>query len=1039
MKDPLDGKIRKSIDADVLWAKISPLMAGLEPKPAQRRIMTFMHNNRGLLVWHGTGTGKTLASLICAVDFLRRRKRNQVIVICEPSTINSVWKRSIHTFIRCATQDPCPETIDIINRISIMTIDAFQKYTDIIEFVRQEHRHTMLIVDEAHQYKGETRKAIPKTATSKPSTRLVTIHPDVSPGFKLGKTNAIRKACINIVSKVLFLTATPIVNDLQDLKNIFQNIVIVYDPKEEYLDKHDEPHIDLDASNMKETVVSLSNMYDFASDIKNPEEWPDYEIIYGYLYGGTKEYMDTASKFIDLKKNVAQNAIRGMSAFTAPKDFTKPAKERKTSMSTLLTELKTADPSLQLDKFIGLARSKKVYISSKIEFLLGFIKASKFETFKKDSKEEHALVSTEKTNTACPADLDKKTTAIFMDLGVDKISALLPILLEKRYPSLKGRIYIIRGGMSNKSRGIQLEKFNKPRVKGEAGRVMILSKAGNTGLELKAVDYVFVLDGSWTEALFLQIIGRSIRTNSHVGQKICDKEADCANYESLTYCNPALKRCAVKDPLVKVFVLIAENDDENIKILRFADMPEKLTRERKSTLMLEVARLAKDNMRKQEFTATLSATVGASPILPPEFRQWINETFGIKDTTLDIYQAGSIYLTKNVTMIIPITANGIIHHVYNHEKAHLIEKVINMLDETFKHDKKEANKFRFIHITRNEAKKVTVASHPDIDSHPLRQDDCICVYIEVAQSDGFGHFGAFFYDGTSLSFYDSMLTGNTGPYVDEFVRILKGTIKFFQKIQDVNVDYKDNYYSMEDTGGQNNVFNSRLARVQASNRWFLKSLLLGTDAQNQYCYMWAIMYLICKTLHYCKSGVYDDWIQVIGYATNKKIIPLVIVKIFVMMTSSLNQFREFGPLWKNQFVSKWYPCFTSNSTDYDMTLKPANSDFNIYKIKLKTKYLKKTSLTTCWKLFVNLIKENDIEYTTVTPPDQDRYQHALVNVVDTKLRALPPPRSETRHSTGANVWSDRYLDSKGKLSDIVATYLKSDVSITLADVEATLP
>jgi len=452
--------------------------------------------------------------------------------------------------------------------------------------------------------------------------------------------------------------------------------------------------------------------------------------------------------------------------------------------------------------------------------------------------------------------------------------------------------------------------------------------------------------------------------------------------------------------------------------------------------MLQVAKLARDNMRKEEFTATLSPTAGASPVLPPEFRKWINETFGIQNTTLDIYQAATIYLTQSVAMAIPITANGIVNHVYNQEKSHLIEKVINMLQETFNRER-QTERFRFIHITRDQARSVSVASYPDLRLDPLRDDDCICVYMEIEQSDGFGHFGAFFYDGSSLSFFDSMLTGKTGPYLDEFVRILKTNIRFFQKTKDVIVDYKDEYYSMEDTGGQNDVFNSRLKGKKATNRWFLESLLLGTDAQNQYCYMWAVMYLICKTLHYCKG--YEDWIQLIGHATDKKIIPLVIVKIFVMMTSSLNQFREFGPLWKNRFVSRWYPCFTSNSTDYDETIDPANTGFKIYRINLNKKYMNKTSLTPCWESFVHLIKNGHIEYTDASIPATDKYQNALIGVVNTTLRSLPPPRLTTRYSTAGNIWSDAYLARTGKLADIVNTYLKNSISITLADVEAALP
>lgn len=1024
MNDPIGHLVQKSIDPSVLWPRISPLMAGLTPKTAQQRILCFMHKNKGLLVWHGTGTGKTLAALICAVDFLRRRKRNQVIIICEPSTIDSVWKQSIHKYIRCAGSDPqcVAEVTDIISRIFIMTIDAFQKYTDLLTFIQQENRYMMLIVDEAHQYRGAPVKMVKKTTTTKKKT-LVTVPTDLDVDLRIGKSYAIRKACINTVAKVIFLTATPIVNSLNDFRNIFQNILIVYEPKDEYNVQPDKPDITLDPSRLEETMRAFSNMYDFASDIKKPHEWPNFEINYEYLPAGANQFITTASTLLKNRRSVAMNAARSVSVITVPKDRTKSAADIKKEEKALIQELRThARTTKDLDPFLDFAKTKDIIGSSKIDFLLGKVQATRCETWNDLS----ANPSTARAGTtSAPTNLGDRITAIFIDLGVDIISSFLPLVLEKKYPQLHGRIYTIIGKTSRKSRIEQLSAFNEPRRKGEPGKVIILSKAGNTGLELKGVDYVFIMDGSWTQAEFLQILGRQIRTNSHVHIKSsCVDDRDCGAYESYISCNPD-HSCAIPNPVVQIYVLLLKDEPNTI---RFADIRESFIRGQKATLMIEAAELAQKHRRRQSFTINLSPHYVSPATYPPEFREWINATFGIKNNMLDIYQASSIYLTQSVSMIFPIKANEYINHMYNQVRAGLVERIMNTLYDTVKRQR-PGTVFRYVHLLQDKHKKVSITAFPDLQTQPLHDTDCVCIYVETAQIDGFGHFGAFFYDGNNLSFYDSMLRrGKTSGYLGTFTDMLAKALPFFRpRLQNLIVDFDDTFYSMEDTGGQNDVFNSGLAAVTATTRWFLESLLLGPDAQNQYCYMWAIMYLVCKVLHFCDDTKYMDWLTLCEKITTHEIIPLVVVKLFILLSSGTNLFKSFQPLWKNEFISTWYPCFTSNSKQYRSTLDPANQEFSIYKIHLTRSQLKNSSVVDSWRRFLHMIENNTIVYKDIDHRHApDRYETAILTVVGHKLI---PPRSTRRK----DIWSPQELDTitTGNLDQIVDTYLKKNSSLSI--------
>lgn len=965
LTDPIASVLQKSADPVELWKHISPYMAGLQPKPAQLRICSFMHRNKGLLVWHGTGTGKTLAALICAVDFLRRRKRNRVVVICEPSIIESGWKRSINTYITCTSAPDCPDVEALKERISVMTINSFEKYVRNLTFVQPENRTLMLIVDEAHQYKG---RPVTRHASLKPKIMrtLVPTDMELSPGVKVHNSLSIREACITSVAKVLFLTATPIVNGVEDLRNIFQNITIVYKPDKAYLTDTTLPEIPLDADRLEESIKALSNMYDYATDIKNPAEWPDFQTWHMYLSPGAARYVQTAIKAVEGKKSVAHSAVRLVSVLTSAVD------KKKIQDLRLLT--KDKDLATLLDE----ARKIGIHESGKVEFLLGMSPARRCEVFDHDSKQ---ITPPAVNPLSCPPDLETKNSVVFIDMGIEQISSILPLILEKRYPKLKDRISIITGATSGKKRGEILARFNTPREKGENGKMIIISKAGNTGLELKAVHYVFVLDASWTHAVFLQTIGRSIRTGSHVSPTGCQSDDDCGRFEDFRFCSEALKKCAVRDPMVRVYVLLTENDQP--QKIAFADLREKELRARKEEVMKRAALLAAKHARTDVLTKRVSTMI-QSPDLPPEFRRWIGDAFELNDQTLDVYQLYTIYVSGSVQSIFPHSANSIVNVVYNRVNSRVVERFLNLLHTSTK------GQIRYIHIKHSEStKKTTTSSYPDLKQRPLTESDKVCVYVELEQKGGFGHFGGFFYDGTTdkniVRFYDSMLAGKTGPYVDTFSGMLRA-IPFF-RAKTIDVDYEDAFYSMEDTGGQNNVANSALGVAPA--RWLLSSILLGPDAQNQYCYMWAIMYLICTTLHHIDASLFCSWKTLCSRIVSNNMIPLVVVKSFIIIMSNLSEFKVFKPLWDNEFVKKWYPYFTSNATTYSELFNPDNNDWKMYKIGLG-KRSKSTTLKSCWNEFVALVAGNKLVLTPhVLPPPTGIYQDVIFDSARDKLGSLP--------------------------------------------------
>ena len=85
-------------------------------------------------------------------------------------------------------------------------------------------------------------------------------------------------------------------------------------------------------------------------------------------------------------------------------------------------------------------------------------------------------------------------------------------LLIKRLKELNIPYGYIDGTLSRTSRREVVEKYNQDRIK-----VLIISKAGGEGLDLKATRNIIIMEPSWNEATIRQIIGRGVRVGSHFG------------------------------------------------------------------------------------------------------------------------------------------------------------------------------------------------------------------------------------------------------------------------------------------------------------------------------------------------------------------------------------------------------------------------------------------------------------------------------------------------------------------------------------------
>ena len=174
---------RKSLDAlsvlrdgSLNKRTIEPRTSDISPKDHQKLVRSFMErdDSRGLVVFHGTGTGKTLTSIFAAEAFLRTNKKSRVIILVSASV-----KSQFEGQVKKLSKDKYASRFDIFSRQEFVRLPA--KY-------KKRCENSMVIVDEAHNVRnvdGKITKAI--------------------------------VGCTDVAEKVLLLTATPLVNSVHEI------------------------------------------------------------------------------------------------------------------------------------------------------------------------------------------------------------------------------------------------------------------------------------------------------------------------------------------------------------------------------------------------------------------------------------------------------------------------------------------------------------------------------------------------------------------------------------------------------------------------------------------------------------------------------------------------------------------------------------------------------------------------------------------------------------------------------------------------------
>jgi hypothetical protein len=151
----------------------------------------------------------------------------------------------------------------------------------------------------------------------------------------------------------------------------------------------------------------------------------------------------------------------------------------------------------------------------------------------------------------------------------------------------------------------------------------------------------------------------------------------------------------------------------------------------------------------------------------------------------------------------------------------------------------------------------------------------------------------------------------------EFIHIVRNESRL--PVTKIVKDCNHSGYSMEITGGCLDVDNEYIS--SDDKKWKLDMKYLGVDNQNQFCYMWSILYLLFKSA----DKNFPEFLKSI--CDNKKI-PLVIIKTFIYgLLKYLKPKYEYISKHLNPFFEMHFYTYTSNALVYDLDKSNSESIF----------------------------------------------------------------------------------------------------------------
>lgn len=389
----------------------------------QNRVVDSVDSNRGTIVVHSVGAGKTLTAVAVGECFLEKNPKGKVIAILPKSLVDN-FKKELQAAYGDATLD----------RYIFITHNKFARDAKNGR-MRLPIRDNLVIIDELHNYRT---KISPKHVAE----------------YRLRRTKENKKRlpssyfvceALKPAAKVLGMTATPFVNDIHDLLTI----VSIVKGEDIYMKATGKKLLPL----LKENSEGVFSFYE--RDEHDPR-FPSYTIHKVEIVMPD----DYFKKYIDIEK---------MESKFAQSNFSE----------AFLSNIRTASNSIDNTNH-----------SPKVRWVID------------------KVVSTVKNGGK------SVVYSSYIDSGINIIKELL----EKEGIGVN----FISGAVSRERRTEIVQEYNTRKKP-----VLLITRAGGEGLDLKETTNVITLEPPWTGSGRNQIFGRAVRNGSHLGLDPRHQHVDC--------------------------------------------------------------------------------------------------------------------------------------------------------------------------------------------------------------------------------------------------------------------------------------------------------------------------------------------------------------------------------------------------------------------------------------------------------------------------------------------------------------------------------
>jgi len=388
-------------------------------QPHMMRVINYLVDHRGIIVVHGTGSGKTLTSIGASQCLLSKFPDKQVLVVTPTSLVQNYKKE--------------------MEKYGITPPDAeryhFRTYGQMVNEYRDDENITtirspevlckdkILICDEAHNLK----------------TQLV----QSKEGLK-GKLAAVMIKCAKYAFRVILLTATPVVNSKMD-------------------------------------IVNLVAMVDGTDPMKKTE----FERM---LLNGIK------------LRQYLNNKVSFFSRISDDPNY--PRIHEKDVFLMMDDDFYNAYHKIEMGEFKDMAASDLIKTKDVFAFLSGVRRAMNVADME-DSPKVNWVIDVVKSGYEHHQPGKTLVYSTWKKAGKD--------LIIRKLKTAGVKFTEVHGAMSKKNRNAAVNMFNNDKDT----QVLLITKAGGEGLDLKNTKFVIVLDPMWNDANLQQVMGRAARYKSH--------------------------------------------------------------------------------------------------------------------------------------------------------------------------------------------------------------------------------------------------------------------------------------------------------------------------------------------------------------------------------------------------------------------------------------------------------------------------------------------------------------------------------------------